>query len=69
MPRGRGVWAVHMERRGALNGFSIRVVLKSFGENVTSDVSCDVERNFRILTKKLITQLAWKQRDEFIKTN
>jgi hypothetical protein len=28
---------------------------KVFGENVISDVLCDVERGFRVLIKKLIT--------------
>jgi hypothetical protein len=40
-----------------------------FKKNITSDVSCEVEMDFRILIKKLIIWLALKPRDEFIKSN
>jgi hypothetical protein len=51
---------------------NLRGVFKSSGEKfygVTSDVSWDIRRSVQILIKKLITELAWKPRDEFIKAN
>jgi hypothetical protein len=38
-------------------------------QKFTPDVLWDVGRGVRILIKKLITQLVWKPRDEFIKPN
>ena len=38
--------------------------MKIFGLKVTSIVRLDVGRTFRALIKKLISELAWKPRDE-----
>jgi len=39
--------------------------MKIFGAGIVSNFLPDIERDFRVLVKKLILELIWKVRDKF----